>query len=1062
MAASSPPSYGNRTLPQTLDDYAANTPNRLYAAIPKSRDLADGFIDITCRDMARCVNFMSHWITEKLGKSSDFETVAYIGIPDLRSVAVVLAGIKCGYKVLLPSPRNPPATNASLMQQTSCKTVLHTSKVLPVVKLLDTASPNLHSHCIPPFQEMLDSSPAPFPFTKSYSTHLHDPIIILHSSGSTGLPKPITMTHATFAVLDSERNLPQTHGRKNRDYSIWDLPPGSRFYTIFPYFHLAGFLSLFINPIFTEASAPVLGPPLQPPSGALLKEVMKHQKLRALYLPPSICEQLLQEDGGLEFFKGLDFLCYTGAPFSPTAGEVLSKVTELCPLYGSTEAFQVPQLAPAPEDWAWMEWNPVFKVDMQPCDDEPGTFELVLFADESTEKICALNHNLRGVGEYRTKDLFKQHPRKKGLWQYYGRRDDIVVLANGEKFNPVPMELKVGGNPRLMGALVTGMGRASAALLVEPKPNDTPLSVEELVEAIWPYVEEGNTLVPAQGRILRGNVIVSKPERPFIRAGKGTVVRKLTEALYKEEIDMLYTTEPAATQTKNPRSNLLRPVMRPNFTLKDVVGFVRGVIVNLFPELKGMGEDDDLFAYGLDSVMIGQFLNSLKTELRESSPGNDFEWLDTQVVYHNSSIRRLSDALAHYLNEDEIPKPTNADVAKSRVAVMNDMVRKYTQGLQGPPVAPSKGNQGGPRSVILIGSTGYVGPRVLAWLLANTHIETIYCLNRDDASGSRTLASLHSFPNQDSSSSSRIKFFAADLTNSTFGLTPTDYSLLSENADTIIYNAWRPNFNLPISSFEKPFVSAIRFIINLSLSSPKRPRIVFVSSFGAVLNWPILHPDNPIVPETPIDDVSASGYMGYGESKCVAERILQHAHKECGIPVDILRTGQIGGPGKEAGGKWAVQGWLLGIIKSSKALGVFPTKVAPVDWLSVDVLAQQIADVTSRHSNTSLYRVFNLAHPDVKSWDLFLDTLIHRFGIKGEKAGLPQWLEKLEAQAKAENVHANNEEYVALKFLPFLKSLGEGTEEMRFACEKVKEVSKTSVTPLNEDVLEGWLRGWEF
>jgi hypothetical protein len=85
---------------------------------------------------------------------------------------------------------------------------------------------------------------------------------------------------------------------------------------------------------------------MMPPSGALLKEVMKHQQIRALYLPPSIAEQLLSEPNGIDFFKGLDFLCYTGGPFSSNAGRLLSTVTELCPLYGSTEAFQVPQLAP--------------------------------------------------------------------------------------------------------------------------------------------------------------------------------------------------------------------------------------------------------------------------------------------------------------------------------------------------------------------------------------------------------------------------------------------------------------------------------------------------------------------------------------------------------------------------------------------------------------------------------------------------------------------------------------------------------------------------------------------
>ena len=93
------PSYGNRTLPQTLDDLASFTPGRLYASVPRGRDLSNGFIDISCGDMARCANFTAQWIGINLGSSGDFETLAYIGIPDLRSAAVFLGAVKCGYRV---------------------------------------------------------------------------------------------------------------------------------------------------------------------------------------------------------------------------------------------------------------------------------------------------------------------------------------------------------------------------------------------------------------------------------------------------------------------------------------------------------------------------------------------------------------------------------------------------------------------------------------------------------------------------------------------------------------------------------------------------------------------------------------------------------------------------------------------------------------------------------------------------------------------------------------------------------------------------------------------------
>jgi len=93
------PSYGRRILPQTLDDLASSTPSRLYASVPRDRDLSNGFLDVSCEDMARCANFMAHWISSRLDTSDRFETLAYIGLPDLRSAAVFLGAVKCGYKV---------------------------------------------------------------------------------------------------------------------------------------------------------------------------------------------------------------------------------------------------------------------------------------------------------------------------------------------------------------------------------------------------------------------------------------------------------------------------------------------------------------------------------------------------------------------------------------------------------------------------------------------------------------------------------------------------------------------------------------------------------------------------------------------------------------------------------------------------------------------------------------------------------------------------------------------------------------------------------------------------
>ena len=95
------PAYGSRLLPQVLDDLAISKPERIYASFPTSFDLRNGFRDVTVLQMARAVNAMAWWLEGKIGKSSTFETVSYLGLPDIRYVIVFLAAVKCGYKVSL-------------------------------------------------------------------------------------------------------------------------------------------------------------------------------------------------------------------------------------------------------------------------------------------------------------------------------------------------------------------------------------------------------------------------------------------------------------------------------------------------------------------------------------------------------------------------------------------------------------------------------------------------------------------------------------------------------------------------------------------------------------------------------------------------------------------------------------------------------------------------------------------------------------------------------------------------------------------------------------------------
>ena len=100
----SQPPYGKRLIPQIVDDLARSDPNRLYASFPLSTNLSDGFRDVSFRELARAADATAWWLEKQIGRSDSTDTIAYMGISDIRYAIIFLAGVKCGYKVILTPP----------------------------------------------------------------------------------------------------------------------------------------------------------------------------------------------------------------------------------------------------------------------------------------------------------------------------------------------------------------------------------------------------------------------------------------------------------------------------------------------------------------------------------------------------------------------------------------------------------------------------------------------------------------------------------------------------------------------------------------------------------------------------------------------------------------------------------------------------------------------------------------------------------------------------------------------------------------------------------------------
>lgn len=351
----------------------------------------------------------------------------------------------------------------------------------------------------------------------------------------------------------------------------------------------------------------------------------------------------------------------------------------------------------------------------------------------------------------------------------------------------------------------------------------------------------------------------------------------------------------------------------------------------------------------------------------------------------------------------------------------------------------------GPKAVAVIGTTGFLGPHIVASLLRTHTGSKIFCINRSLDGEQRTMLALENISEDYGSSLSRLHFIVTDVTEPNMGL--EQGGLLTSEIDEVIFNAWNPNWSLPLESFE-PLLEATRSAIRFCTSSTRWPRITFVSSVCAIGEWPREHPEEPLIPEQVAWDSASAMAHGYGESKCIAEQLLARVHTASDLRVAIVRAGQIGGPAFSGTERsvWPIQGWVYLIIKASEKVGYWPAHVQSLDWIPVDALADGIARITRTRPSDQAMQVFNMVHPQPVPWRLLFTTLEGRFGLRAKEVSLPEWLDKLPE---------------TLKLYDFLRAAGQGRENnMTFRNESALQVLP-ELAPLTEDQLAAWLKGWD-
>lgn len=558
--------------------------------------------------------------------------VALVGISSLEYYVTFLALQRLGVTTLFISPRLADQGHCHLLNTTACHIAIASGPSYSTLERIRTGEGLLANdlRLIP----MID-----YDYIKLFLTNKDDTNnttdlapqnageehgFIIHSGGTTGLPKPVPLKVSAW-LLQAHRMIQGN--------------PLARTLSTLPLFHSFGLATL-LRGLVGGTRISLLNA-ARPITAAIIQESLDRTNSEALVTVPYTMKFLAEAEGGLQCLSQLKQVINAGSAIPEDLGnKVVAAGANISHFYGQTEcgALMVP-----PQDrmmWSWVTPLPhaaPFLAFEREGGGDQNLYHLIVLAGLKQKVFSD-----RPDGSYATKDLFQRHPTDPNLWKFVARKDDIIVLVNGEKADPIPLEEAVMANPNVKVAVAFGAGHDSLGLIVIRSEKSSHLSYEQYLQTLVHDIELGNSRVPSYARLSTDFVIVKDADTQYPATDKSTVIRSLFLKSFEKDIEDCYLAKQSLklqslaaafvsdSQVMDIVSNAVQEQLRQrsNGSAKDIV------LADKFAEFSNT---TDFFDLGLDSLQASNIRNHL---LREVNLGGGS--LAMNVVFDHPNVDLLT------------------------------------------------------------------------------------------------------------------------------------------------------------------------------------------------------------------------------------------------------------------------------------------------------------------------------------------------------------------------------------------------------------------------------------